>query len=134
MKLNRRGDIGFPEAMMAVMIVTIVLTAYLAAFATGVVDRTENAPAFDRRVTEDARVSEGRIVLGTEGRMESFVDKADCNGLTVRCTVPGHKTIEPLDAVAGTADGKVSGERYTQLLRSDDGRVYSAVFEVGVWY
>ena len=51
---------------MAVMIVTIVLTAYLAAFATGVVDRTENAPAFDRRVTEDARVSDAARGLRLE--------------------------------------------------------------------
>lgn len=134
MKLDRRGDIGFPEAMMAVMIVTIVLTAYLAAFATGVVVTEKDAPDFDRHITCDAHIKGDKIILDVEDGMERFLARENCNGLTLRCSIPGHPSISMLDTSAGTTDGKVSGERYTQTIRSDDGRVYSAVFEVGIWY
>lgn len=134
MRLNRRGDIGFPEAMMAVMIVTVVLMAYLGVFAAGAADRTDAAPEFDRRITAGARIASGELILDAEDRMAGFIEKNGCRGLTVRCSIPGNSWVETAEFFSGTLDGRISGEKYTQSIKSDEGRIFTAVFEVGIWY
>lgn len=134
MKLNRRGDIGFPEAMISVMMVTIVLTAYLGAFVLHTADIEEKAPEFDRRITQTASVAEGKIVMNINDALSDFLNRSGCKGVIVKCSAFHNRTTIVSDASEGIQEGKIISERYSQVLKGDEGRIYTATFEVGLWY
>ena len=131
MKMNKRGDLGFPEAIMAVMLVTLALSAYMGVFVLSTINDNEDHTFIDRSITDkltvECDVIEGDIIP----ELEKMTAQKGYRGITVRCYVPSHP-IDPIEFAVGSMDGKITSERFLRTLNSDDGRILPVVFEVGI--
>jgi len=133
MRLNKRGDIGFPEAIMAAMIVTLALTAYFGFFALNAVNN-ESGPEVrvDHRIFDNLTIRDGEIIGDIEMQLISETERHGYKGISFTCEVPGGLGIKGKSLCIGSMDGKVDSERFLMQLRSSDGRIVPAVIEVVV--
>ena len=67
MGMDRRGEIGFLEAIVATMAVCMVLTAFVGFLAAETVLESTDASDFDRSVTDGVRIEGGGYVDPTMG-------------------------------------------------------------------
>ena len=133
MKLNRKGEIGFPEAIMAAMIVTLVLTMYLGLFAFNAAEDSGGPEVhIDHRIFGDLTLENGEIAGDIEMRLVSEMERHSLRGISVTCEVPGGLGYADRNIVIGDMDGLISGERFVYLLGASDGRIVPAVIEVAV--
>lgn len=138
MRMDRKGDIGFMEAMAAAMAVTIILAAFigvvaLRAYETEIDSRDLDVEAIAKCVT----VSKGVIQGDLQDDLERQLIKAHVNGASIKFTpVPdkdGHPTLNgELFFVAGTLNGQLFTERKLFSVYTDEGYVLINV-EVKVW-
>lgn len=117
MRMNRKGDIGFMEAMAAAMAVTLVLTAFIGATAiyaieTDVSKRDINIDS----LADGIRIADGRIEGDLQDELQSQIDLRGIGGASVMCTSVPDSAGEPrfegrLYFSAGTFEGTMSMER-----------------------
>jgi hypothetical protein len=133
MRLNKRGDLGFPEAIMAAMIVTLALTMYIGYFALNTVGN-ESGPEVrvDHRIFENLSLRDGEVVGDIEIQLISEAERHGYRGISFTCEVPGGLGIKGKSLCIGNMDGKIDSERFLLQLKSSDGRVVPAVIEVVV--
>lgn len=134
MGMDRRGEIGFLEAIVATMAVCMVLTAFVGFLAAETVLESTDASDFDRSVTDGVRIEGGGYVDPTMGA--ALAAMAERNGYRmaeVRCHASGAEGIRP---GRWTTDpdynGNIVSDRYMRYVSSDDGRVVPTIFEVMV--
>jgi len=133
MKLNGKGVIGFPEAIMAAMIVTLVLTLYLGLFAFNAVEDSGGPEVhIDHRVFGDLTLENGEIVGDIEIRLITEMERHGLRGVSVICEIPGELGFPDRNIVVGDMNGMISGERFVYMLGASDGRIVPAVIEVAV--
>ncbi|MCL2509811.1 MAG: hypothetical protein FWF07_01880 [Methanomassiliicoccaceae archaeon] len=133
MKLNRKGEIGFPEAIMAAMIVTLVLTMYLGLFAFNAAEDSGGPEVhIDHRIFKDLTLENGEIAGDIELRLAEEMERHGFRGVSVICEIPGDLGFPDRNIVIGNMDGLISGERFVFLLGASDGRIVPAVIEVAV--
>ncbi|MCL1978878.1 MAG: hypothetical protein FWG60_01795 [Methanomassiliicoccaceae archaeon] len=133
MRFDRRGDLGFPEAIMAAMIVTLSLTLYLGLFALSTVDDGgDTAVRVDHRIFNGLSLEDGEIVGDIEMRLISEAERHGFKGIIVICEVPGGLGFEDRRISVGSADGNISSDRFILPLRSSDGRTIPTVIEVAI--
>ena len=138
MRMDRKGDIGFMEAMAAAMAVTIILAAFigvvaLRAYETEIDSRDLDVEAIAKCVT----VSKGMIQGDLQDDLERQLIKAHLNGASIKCTPVPDKDGRPtlngeLFFVAGTLNGQLSTERKLFSIYTDEGYLLINV-EVKVW-
>jgi hypothetical protein len=131
MKYNRKGDIGFPEAMMAVMIVSVILTAYLGAFVLNTHNQSEDVE-FDENLIDGLTITEGKISGDPSHKLTVFMEKHGYRGVMIRCTIPDGIIDSGMEITVGTMDGNIENHRFIKNIKSDDSRVIAAIFEVAV--
>lgn len=133
MRFNKRGDLGFPEAIMAAMIVTLALTAYLGLFALNTVNN-EGEPdvQIDHRIFGGLTLADGQVVGDITICLISEMERHGFRGISFKCEVPGELGFKGMSTSIGDMDGKVISERFLCQLRSSDGRIVPAVMEVAV--
>ena len=131
MKMNKRGDLGFPEAIMAVMLVTLALSAYMGVFILSTLNDEGDQAFIDRNITEELTVEYDRIAGDIVPELERITTQKGYRGITVRCYIPSHP-IEPVEFTVGSMEGKITSERFLRTLDSNDGRILPAIFEVGI--
>ena len=133
MKLDRRGDLGFPEAIMAAMIVTLSLTLYLGLFALSTIDdNSDPAVRVDHRIFNGLSLEDGEIVGDIEMRLISEAERHGFKGITVICEVPGELGFRDRRTSVGSMEGNINSERFVFQMMSCDGRAIPAVIEVAV--
>lgn len=132
MKFNRKGDIGFPEAIMAVMIVTLVLSIYVGVFAFTSANDPEDDPVVDRDLTDGLIIENQKITGNMTEKITASCERNGYRGIMIRCHAPGDLNIEPLEYQIGTMDGDVSGERFLKTIPSDDGRAIPVIVEMNI--
>jgi hypothetical protein len=132
MKMNVKGDLGFPEAIMAVMVVTLVLTAYIGLFALDNSRSDTPAPDSDRNLVDGIKIVDGTVSGDIVPELTAFIEKNGYRGMIVRCTVPGGIAEGGVEFTVGEMDGPVTGERFIRSVLSDDGRLIPIVFEVAI--
>lgn len=132
MKMNRKGDIGFPEAIMASMVVTLVLTAFIGMIAMDMVNSEETVPEERMELAEYISVVEGVAVGDLTEPMTETMERNDYRGITVRCSMPGTLVECNLEFTVGQMDGDLFSDRYLDIVNTDDGRVLCIVFEVAI--
>ncbi|MCL2032596.1 MAG: hypothetical protein FWG96_04955 [Methanomassiliicoccaceae archaeon] len=133
MRFNKRGELGFPEAMMAVMIVTLSLTAYLGLFALNAANNESGAAVHvDHRIFDNLVLNNGEVAGDIEMQLVSEAERHGYRGISVICEVPGGLGFKGMSVRIGDMDGMISSERFLFQLRSADGRIVPAVIEVAV--
>ncbi|MDR0309723.1 MAG: hypothetical protein LBH88_03075 [Candidatus Methanoplasma sp.] len=133
MKFNRRGDLGFPEAIMAAMIVTLSLTAYMGLFALNIADDGNiSVTSIDHRTFSCLSLADGEIAGDIESRLVSEMERRGLNGISFICEVPGGFGYSSRSVTVGNMDGRIDCERFLFTLKSQDGRIIPAVMEVAV--
>ena len=133
MRSDRRGDMGFLEAMTMVMVVSIVLMIYLGAAVALIHIHDDPLDALEGGALH-AKVESGQVVADNSGYMETYVSSAGASGMRVVTTVPGGFASVPLVESIGVADGDRFTRMFTSLIPADNGRTVTAVFEVTVWF
>jgi len=132
MKMNRKGDIGFPEAMMAVMLVTLVLMAYLVVFAYNNDGHDDADPDFDRDIVEYITIENGIAKGDLTDAMQGYLEHNNYRGITILCHIPGELAVCELTFMVGDMDGDIFSERFVKSIGSNGGEVIPMVFEVGI--
>ncbi len=126
---DKQGDMGFLEAMLAMMAVVLTLTAFLGAAALLMVADADTDLRFDLEKL-GGEVSGGDFVPSYEGYLQEYLDVTGRMYVSVEAEVPGgfcEKSILSL--------GEDPGSGYQTLFRTavvqcDGGRVLPAVFRV----
>jgi len=133
MKLNRRGDLGFPEAIMAAMIVTLSLTLYMGLFALNAADGGGGPEVrVDHRIFGGLTLEDGEIAGDIEMRLITEMERHGFRGITVICSVPGDLGFKDRRIAVGSMDGKIGSERFLFSMKGADGRIVPVVIEVAV--
>lgn len=131
MRFDKRGDLGFPEAIFAVMIVTLSLTAFIGIMAITVADDTdEQAIMIDRRIFEKLSVEDGIIIGDIENDIVSAAERYGYGGIGIRCSVPGDLGLDDVSFYIGELNGDIISEKCIVLLSSNDGRAIPAIVEM----
>lgn len=138
MRMDRKGDIGFMEAMAAAMAVTLVLTAFLGAAAVHAAGQEVAARGIDVEALADKiSISDGMMEgdLGDELRLQ--IEISGLRGASVCCESAPGPTGEPrfrgrLYFSAGISDGAMSTERRLCPVEYEGGTVLVNM-EVTTW-
>ena len=131
MRLDKRGDLGFPEAMMAVMIVTLVLSMYIGIFVLNVANEETSDTQVDKDIVKGLTIRDGRIEGDITMKMVAVSEIEGYRGIVLRCIVPGGLA-ENEEFSVGNMDGHITSERFLRNLPSDDGKNIPVIFEVAI--
>lgn len=132
MKMDRKGDIGFLEAIMATMMVCMVLTAFTGFLAGETMQDAAEIPGFDRSAADGVTVVDGAYRGDLTAALQQQADRWGYAGLTVRCYAPGDSTLTAGSWHIGSLTGGIAGDRFLRDIPADDGRLVPTVFEVAV--
>ncbi|MDR1690896.1 MAG: hypothetical protein LBR42_03500 [Candidatus Methanoplasma sp.] len=133
MRFNKRGGLGFPEAIVAAMIVTLSLSAYLGLVALNAANEYEGSEMhIDHRMFDGLTLEDGKIVGDIEPSLTSEAERHGYRGVSFRCEVPGGLGFETVSFMIGDMDGNITSKRFIIDLLSKDGRVIPAIAEVAV--
>jgi hypothetical protein len=116
---------------MAVMLVTIALSAYMGVFILSTMNDEGDRAFIDKNMTDTLTIECNDITGDLIPKLEKMIVQKGYRGITVRCYIPSHP-IDPVEFTLGNMDGKITSERFLRTLSSDDGRILPAVFEVGI--
>jgi len=132
---DKRGEGGFMEAMVALMMVSIALTAFLGMLAYSEIGESDDTITLETRFIEDLQIVDGEIVGETENQLDRFVEKNGLNGTRLTVKAAGTLSDASLVRTSGTTEGNNVGTfTGTFPIDSDDGRVFAASYEVVYWW
>lgn len=129
MRSDRRGDMGFMEAMVAFMAVTVMLTAFMGVLATTTVVTADPTESLDPGEFTGTIESNG-FRSGCTEYVSVFVDIHGLRGAAVTVTVPGGFCPDIETFTVGYMDGMLYSRSIPGLVTDDSGRVLPAVYEV----
>ena len=123
------------EAMVALMMVTIALTAFFGMLAYSEIGGSDDTVTLDTRFIEDLQIVDGKIVGETGKQLDHFVEKNGLNGTRLTVKTAGTLSDASLLRTSGTEDGDNVGTiTGTFSIVSDDGRTFAASYEVVYWW
>lgn len=129
MDIGRGGDMGFMEAAVAAMAVTIVLCSFLGVLTTVSTDPGNPTDSLDPEGFTGS-VESGEFVPGFEGYVTGFVDSRGLRGATVDVVIPGGFCEPPETFTVGDMGGALFSRSIPGTVTDDLGRTLPAVFEV----
>ena len=130
--MDRKGIGGFMEAMMAMMAVTITLTAFMGILAYA--DISTDGTDIDTSFLDGLRIMDGKIYGINEDAIISSISTYDVSGIQVNIDTIGDILYDSLKIRYGTETSMNRFKEGTVTLDSDDGRRVLAHYEVVVWY
>ncbi len=131
MDIGRRGDMGFAEAIIAFMAVTVVLSAYLG-LAVHVQPSVSDPASGLSEEMFTGTVSDGVFIPSYTDSLGDFLDASGCRGISVSVTVPGGFCDGIPPVTVGSMDGPTSARTFSGTVSDDKGRTFPAFFEVTV--
>ncbi len=138
MRMDKKGDIGFMEAMVGAMAVTIILAAFVGVAVLKVCETDIDPGDLDINIIANCIVVSDNMIQGDlQDELESQVIKACISGASIKCTPVPDKYGKPtlngeLFFNAGTLEGQLSTERKLFSIDTENGSVLINV-EVKVW-
>ena len=129
MRSDRRGDMGFMEAMVAFMAVTVMLTAFMGVLATTMVVTADPTESLDPGEFTGTIEPDG-FSSGFTEYVSVFVDTHGLRGAAVTVTVLGGFCPDTGTFTVGDMDGMLYSRSIPGLVTDDSGRVLPAVYEV----
>ena len=131
MRSDRRGEMGFMEAMVAFMAVTVVLTGYLGAMAGMAAVPMDPTDSIDPDEFTGS-IADGVFEPSYLDYMGTFLDATSCSGMAVAVRIPGGFCEEQGPTIIGEMDGHRFSRVFVSTVSDDQGRTVPAVFEVTV--
>lgn len=132
MRSDRRGDLGFMEAMVAMMVVTMALVMFMGVSSSMVSFHSDPMDMFDGD-SLNAKYADGKVVCDNSGTMDGFLMNSGASGVEVVVRIPGFCD-EPTKESSGTQEGNVCRRTFMSNVDGDGGRTLVAVFEVTAWF
>lgn len=134
MRLNGRGESGFLDAIIAIMIVSASLTAFLGYLAYAGSGNVEEGPEPDTGFLSGFSISDDRIDGDAGFELGSFMERHDLNGIRLNMYVAGDRDISFGQSVGDCSGNNVGCKKGTLPLDTDDGRTLVVSFEVIYWW
>ncbi len=135
MKLNRKGEGGFMEAMIAVMVVTLSLTAFMGVLSYNVLTDSPEETVVEEPALEFLdllSIKDKKIVGDLDEEMEGLA--FGYSAVKIKVVAIGNVSIESLDKTYGEkTDNIVRSDVGSVLLNADDGRTLLCSYEVIIW-
>ena len=132
---DRKGEGGFMEAITALMVVSVALTAFMGLLAYSEIGDKNDRITLDTEFIEDMELRDGRLCGETHQQLERFVDSNGLNGARLNVSVAGPLSNASLTDNAGIEDGdNIATINGSFPLDSDDGRRFVASYEVVYWW
>ncbi len=132
MRLDKKGDLGFPEAILAVMIVTLVLMIYLGAFVIQTGTEYVEDPELDDDILSGISIRDNEFIADIDDGLYKFLERNNYKGIEIECWTPGNLIESHYSHLIGTMDGTIQEEHYLKTIPSDDGRMIPVIFEVAI--
>ena len=135
MKLNSKGEGGFMESMIAVMIVVISLTAFLSFLAFSLSqDNAEERNDMPLELLNDVRIVNGKIEADIEDRMDAAVRMYGFEGMRIILSAADSRYDTQLTLNAGYQDSDtIRSKGGVIVVRTDDGRSVPVNYTMAVW-
>lgn len=131
MDIGRRGDMGFAEAIIAFMAVTVVLSAYFGLAVHVQLEVSDPASGLSEEMFTGT-VSDGVFVPSYTDYLGDYLDTSGCKGISVTVSIPGGFCGDVPPSTAGSMDGQTSTRTFSNMVSDDKGRTFLAFFEVTV--
>lgn len=134
MKLNKKGEGGFMEAMAAVMVVTIALTSFMGLLAYSELPTTEKSVEIDTTFLNSLKIDDGVIVGDIHDELQYIADTNGIETITVNVKIVGNIALSTFtDTYGENRTTDVVSRTGTIYLDADDGRTFIASYEVICW-
>ena len=132
---DKKGEGGFMEALTALMVVSVALTAFIGLLAYSEIGYKDNRIDLDTEFIEDLELRDGRLCGETHQQLERFVDRNGLNGARLNVSVAGPLSDAKMTDRTGCENGdNIATVNGSFPLRSDDGRSFVASYEVVYWW
>jgi uncharacterized membrane protein len=133
MKLGRRGEGGFMESILAMMVIVITLTVFLSFLAFSTSPHHEKGTEIPADIFDDVRIVNGNIEADIGEMMTDTIERYGYRGMRVILTATGMYD-SSITLNAGTNDSdNIFSKNGTIIVRSDDGRSVPVNYSVAVW-
>jgi len=132
MDFDRKGDIGFMEAMMSMMVVILTLTAFIGAFSIHMAHENAQRTIFEEDFQDSFSISGKGIVGDPTEAIIRMMEFEGFKGIVVRCSVPGMDSIPDRMFSAGEVTKSIESTKRLVTLGGDDGRSIPAIIEVAI--
>ena len=134
MKLNGKGEGGFMESMLAVMIVIISLTAFLSFLAFSTSYEHEKEAEIPTDILSDVIIVDGNIEADVEDRMTAMMERHGYKGMKLLLSTADTIFDSSLTINAGSFESDVIRSKGgTIIVKADDGRSVPVNYSVAVW-
>ena len=134
MRLNRKGEGGFMESVLAVMVVVISLTAFLSFLALSVSQDHDGDPFIPNDLLDDVRIVGGCIEADLEDRMYCVIERYGYDGMKIILEISDGIYHSSLTQSAGSCDSdRIFSKNGLISVRTDDGRSVPVRYSVAVW-
>jgi len=130
--MNNKGIGGFMEAMMAMMAITITLTAFMGLLAY--VHAIPEEKEIDTSFLNDITIENGKMNGFDGSKAITAASIIDATGIYVSIETIGPALKDSYEFRYGTQSPRTSSEDGTITIASDDGRTVLAHYEVVIWY
>lgn len=132
---DRKGEAGFMEAIIAVMVVSIALTSFLGLLAYSQTGQSVDCFDLNTDFADHLSIENGEIIGDYEKPLNSFMERNDLNGIRFRMDIVGPASDASIDFHIGKKEGlNAQSVNGTASVNSDDGRTYVASYEVIYWW
>lgn len=134
MKMNNKAESGFMEAMAAVMIVTVTLTAFIGLLTYTSISDTSETIDIETAYLNKLSIKSEKIVGNIQNDLQEQVDINEYKSIRLTVKIIGLVSDDTFIISAGEkTTNNVASKTGTITLQSDDGRRLAASYEVVVW-
>ncbi|MCQ2079886.1 MAG: hypothetical protein MJZ38_07530 [archaeon] len=131
MKIDRRGDIGFMEAMAGAMTVCIVMLGFCSFVMTDAMADHTPQHTFDWDLVDGICLDgEGRYTLDRTSELEAYAEENGLAGISVDISAGSASGVGTLHIDVGKTSGMHIGERKLVSVSTEDGRSVPTLVEV----
>lgn len=111
MRMNRKGDIGFMEAMAGAMAVCVAMIAFVAFVSADVVDSQQKDIEFDWSYIQDISVEEGKVRINFSSDPVTFMESNGLTGIFIKTVTSKNSDVTGTEYGFGTDENLHSIER-----------------------
>ena len=134
MKMNNKAEGGFMEAMAAVMIITVTLTAFIGLLTYTSISDTGETIEIETSYLNKLSIKNEKIVGDIQNDLQEQVDINEYEFIRLTVKIIGLVSDDIFIIYAGEKmTNNVASETGTIILQSDDGRRLAASYEMVVW-
>ena len=134
MHFNKKGEGGFMEAMVAVMIVIISLTAFLSFLVHSSSQSSDDEKELPLNVLDGVSVAGGKIVADIEDDMAMAMERYGYIGMRIEISSADSILDSKVVVNAGYQDSDIIRSKCgTIIVKADDGRSVPLNYVMAVW-